>query len=168
MEALVAYLSHCLLYREEIFRKGSETVPARIPMHVRKPDHNTSSSSPSSSSSGRGQDEHLFLASERFHSIDGCVCAVAVRHLGPDGPTRPPKELRVFNITRHPTSVASPPVACAQLLQSPSHSSNGLSFSSLFFSVVGRPCGMMRYTIYVGVRHSNTHFILDTDITLPT
>ena len=50
MEALVAYLSHCLLYREEIFRGGSETVPARIPMHVRKPDHDTSSSS----SSGRG------------------------------------------------------------------------------------------------------------------
>jgi hypothetical protein len=30
MEALVTYLSYCLLYGEEIFRRGSGTVPARI------------------------------------------------------------------------------------------------------------------------------------------
>lgn len=30
IEALVTYLSYCFLYGEEIFRRGSGTVPARI------------------------------------------------------------------------------------------------------------------------------------------
>ena len=152
MEALVAYLSHCLLYREEISERAvklcllvfpcmcaSRTTILRPRLHLRL-------------QAAGVEDEHLFLAAERFHLIDGCRLCCGGSSSWPGWTDATSK--RASCLQHHPPpSAASPPVACAQLLQSPSHSSNGLSFSSLLFSVVGRPCDMMRYTIYVGVRH---------------